>query len=151
MLDITKKILINSLCLSLLALTACEQRGEIIAKIYNGNKTEDLQGNFYATELGGLNYYITDDHQRESVLSMSSVDSIVFYFNNKNYVAEPLVSQSFSRERNKSDFSFFINKTDNKIVVDTVNNLNTILLFSEKTDVEKLKEDHKVKFHSLGK
>ena len=139
------------ICLSLLALTACGEKGEINAKIYSDNRAEDLHGTFYATEYGGLNYYITDEHQRESVLSMNNIDSIIFSFNDRTYVAEPLIRQSFSRKRNNSDISFFINKTDNKIIVDTVNNMKTILLFSEKTDIEKLKENHRVKFHPVDK
>ncbi|MPT33559.1 MAG: hypothetical protein E2604_00355 [Flavobacterium sp.] len=145
----TNKLVII-LCI-LIFLVSCNQEKNINAKIYSNNRAEDLYGTFYATKYGGLNYYITDEQQRESVLSMNNIDSIVFSFNDRVYVAEPLIRQSFSRERNNSDISFFINKTDNKIIVDTVNNMKTILLFSEKTDIEKLKDNHKVKFHPVDK
>lgn len=149
MLGITKRILISSLCLSLLALTACKKKGDINAKIYSNNKAEDLYGTFYTTEFGGLNYYITNEEQRDAVFSMNNIDSLVFYFNDENYVAKPLLRQSFSRDRSNSDFSFFIDKESHKIVVDTVKDLKTILLFSEKTDLEKLKEEQKIKFNPI--
>ena len=142
--------LVTILCILIFSI-ACNQEKNINAKIYSDKRPEDLHGTFYATEYGGLNYYITDEQQRESVLSMKNIDSIVFYFNHKNYVALPLVRQSFSRDCNNSDFSFFIDKEDHMIVTDTINGLNTILLFSEKTNIEKLKEDHRVKFHPVDK
>ncbi|NDJ00137.1 hypothetical protein GWA97_13695 [Flavobacterium sp. LaA7.5] len=124
-----------------LIFVACQKEGDVKTEVYKeGNCISSNYGFFYTTKYGGLNYYIPDDKDRENLFGIKNIDSIVFTINSKKYIAKPLVSKPYSRERNNSDFSFSINKEDYKIIVDTIDNLHTLLIFSEKTNMEDLKE-----------
>ena len=45
--------------------------------------------------------------------------------------------------------SFFVDKQDSRIIIDTIDGLHTILLFSEKTDMEVLKEKGIIKVEHI--
>lgn len=151
MLDTIKKIR-QTKCLILplfLVILSCKNDNSVQIDAYkNGRKTE-FSGMFYTTEYGGLNYYIPNDEQRKILFNLSNIDSLMFKNGEVIYSCLPLLRKSFSRERNNSDFSFFINPDTHKIVPDTVGNLETILIFAEKTDLEKLKEEKKINFTVL--
>lgn len=145
MLNITKKmnlIRLVVLVLFILSFNSCQKKGSIISKVYKkDNAIEIFYGDFYTTKYGGLNYYIPNKKERELFFKINNIDSIVFFVDDNQYISKPLVFKPFSREKNNSDFSFFINEKQYKILIDTINtDLETMLIFSEKTDVEKLKD-----------
>ncbi|RZJ75229.1 MAG: hypothetical protein EOO45_06255 [Flavobacterium sp.] len=143
---ISKNILIL-----LLLLTACKEKDNISAEVYKNKSVVKYSGHLYTTEYGGLNYYVPDTKKRDELFSFKLIDSIVFNINCKRYIAKPLECKAYSRERNNSDFSFFVDKEDNHIVIDTIDGLHTILLFSEKTDMEILKENAVIKSEFIDK
>lgn len=130
-----------------LCLISCQKSQEIKAVGYKkGSVTKEFNGSFYSTKYGGLNYYISDEKERESLFKTQNIDSIVLIINKRSYTATPLVRKAYSREISSSDFSFFVNEKERKIIVDTINGMNTILLFSAKTDMEKMKDEKIIKF-----
>lgn len=142
----------NSIYLFLVfLLIACQKEGDISAEVYRNNKVAQYKGLFYTTKYGGLNYYIPEDQQRDKIFEYKDIDSIIFIVDSKRFVAKSLKRKKYSRERNNSDFSFFVDKETNKIVADTVSGLKTILLFSEKTDMELLKENGSIKSELIDK
>lgn len=143
----------NKIYLLLIVLPiACQKNIDAIdAVVYEQNKVTGYSGNLYTTKYGGLNYYVSENEQREKLFESNKVDSIIFNINNKKYVAKPIKRKNYSSERNNSDFSFFIDKSTNKIVADTVREMNTILLFSERTDMEVLKENGVIKSELVEK
>lgn len=135
--------------LIILPFFSCQEQKsrEISATVYKGGKKiNDFKGSFYSTKSGGLNYYISNENNRNQLFNIQDIDSIIFLINEKKYTAEPLVRESFSRERNDSDFSFSINKESHKIIVDEIDKMNTLSIFSEKTDMEELKEKKVIEF-----
>lgn len=148
MLDIIKKTK-NKIVLLLLSVCffSCQKSQDIKAFIYKrSSQVKEFNGSFYSTKYGGLNYYISDENERNELFKIQNIDSIVFLINGKKYNAEPLVMKSFSRERNKSDFSFSIDEKEHKIIIDSINNMATLSIFSEKTDMEELKNKKIIKF-----
>jgi hypothetical protein len=149
MLSILKKIknkivffLILSFCLS-----SCQKSQEIKTIIYKkGFKIKEFDGSFYSTKYGGLNYYVSDENKREELFKIQNIDSIVLKINNNDYISKPIIDKPYSRVINNSDFSFFISEKEHKIVVDTISNMNTILFFSAKKDMEKMKDKGEIKF-----
>ncbi len=134
-----------------LLMVSCDKADKTNSTIYlKGGGTENLKGDFYATEYGGLNYYVTNKADRDKLLSETDIDRIELNFNGKKYFAKPLIKRAYSRERNGSDFSFFIKPDSRQIVADTVNKMETILFISEKTDLEKMKKNGVIKFISLN-
>jgi len=131
------KILFLLLSLSLIS---CQNEDNIIAEVYKDNNISTYNGLLYTTKYGGLNYYIPKQQQRESLFKIKNIDSIVFKIGSKKYVAKSLIGKSFSKKRNNSDFSFYTNRKDFKIDIDTIGDLQTLLLISEKTDMELLKQ-----------
>lgn len=111
---------------------------------YENHKNDEFYGTFLTTKYGGLNYYIVDKNERDKFFDIKNIDSIVIYIDKKKYIAEPLLKQKFSREIGKSDFNFFT--YNNRVVIDTISKMNTLLIFSAKTDIEKLKENNVIKF-----
>jgi hypothetical protein len=148
MLSITKKTALNSFLLAFIFLVfnSCEEKGNIRAKVYTkGKLSNEFYGVFYTTDYGGLNYHVPNKEQQTMLFNAGNIDSIIFTIDRIEYISKPLARKSFSREQNKSDFSFFINSKTHKIVVDTIGDLQTMLLFSEKTDIEKLKDNGIIK------
>lgn len=127
---------------------SCQKDQNITATVYKkGFNDKEFKGTFYSTKYGGLNYYISNEDDRNDLLKMESIDSIMFDINKKIYISKPLIDYKFSRERNDSDFSFFISQKEHKIISDTIgSNLITFLIFSEKTNMEKLKDDSVIKY-----
>jgi len=127
---------------------SCQKDQNIIATVYKkGFDDKEFKGTFYSTKYGGLNYYISNEDDRNDLFKMQDIDSIIFNINKNNYTAKPLIRKSFSREINNSDFSFTINEKEHKIISDTIgSNLITFLIFSEKTNMEKLKDDSVIKY-----
>lgn len=153
MLDIIKKMVISKSIYLLFAilLISCQEKHNIPARVYIKQNITEYNGYLYTTKYGGLNYYIPDTQQREELTRMKNIDSISFNIDNNQYMAMPLPRKPYSRERNNSDFSFFVNGQDNSIIIDTVGNLQTVLLFSENTDIEMLKEKGDIKFEFIDK
>lgn len=148
MLHIIKKISLNKKLLLLFTFCffSCKQEEKVKSTVFKDGKKTEFYGNFYSTKYGGLNYYISDEDDREFLLNIRNIDSIVFVINKKEYTSKPLVSKAFSRERNNSDFSFLVNEREHKIKVDTINKMCTLVIFSEKTDMEEMKDKNKIKF-----
>lgn len=147
--NILKKIkIVLLLLLSTSLFFSCHKNQIIKAFVYKKDSNfKEFTGFFYSTKYGGLNYYISNEDDRNDLLKMESIDSIVFVINKKKYISKPLIDDEFSRERNNSDFSFFISQKEHKIISDTIgSNLITFLLFSEKTNMEKLKDDAVIKY-----
>ena len=141
----TKSIII--IFILTLCYISCQKNKSVKTHIYkNGLKVHESQGTFYSTKYGGLNYYISNEKERNTFFNIQNIDSINFVINDIKYNSEPLIMRAFSRERNDSDFSFSIDKNEHKIIIDTINNMNTISIFSEKTDIERLKKDGKIDF-----
>jgi hypothetical protein len=132
-------------------LIACKKEGNINAEVYENNEVAQYKGLLYTTKYGGLNYYIPEQKQRGKIFESKNIDSIIFTINDKKFIAKSLKRKKYSRERNNSDFSFFVDKETNKIVADTVSGLKTILLFSERTDMELLKENGSIKSEFIEK
>lgn len=126
----------------ILSFNSCQKKGGIISKVYKKDNTiEVFNGDFYTTKYGGLNYHIPNKKERELFFSNNNIDSIIFFIGKNEYISKPLVFKAFSREKNNSDFSFYINDKEHTIRVDTISTgLETMLIFSERTDVEKLKK-----------
>lgn len=142
----TKNKIVLFLLLSL-CFFSCQKSQDIKVFIYvRGSQVKEFNGSFYSTKYGGLNYYISDENKRNELFKIQNIDSIIFLVNGKSYNAEPLIMKSFSRERNKSDFSFSIDKKEHKIIVDSINNMSTLSIFSEKTNMEELKNKKIIKF-----
>lgn len=126
---------------------SCDDKKDVKAVIYKKDKvSHEFYGVFFSTKYGGLNYYISDEGMRKSLFNIKNIDSIVFTINEKNYTSKPLISKAFSRERNDSDFSFLVNEKEHKIKVDTINSMCTLVIFSEKTDMEEMKDRKEIKF-----
>jgi len=126
---------------------SCNGKKDIKAVVYkNGKVFHEFYGTFFSTKYGGLNYYIPDEDMRKFLFNIENIDSIVFNINEKNYTSKPLISKAFSRERNDSDFSFFVNEKQQKIKVDTIDRISTLLIFSEKKDMEEMKDRKEIKF-----
>lgn len=126
---------------------SCEKEKSINAKVYKeGAVIGNYDGTFYSTKSGGLSYYIKNEDERSQLFNLSKIDSIIFLINEKKYSAKPIVRMAYSRERNNSDFSFSVNSESYKIIVDEVNQMNTITIFSEKTDMEELKDKKLIDF-----
>lgn len=120
---------------------SCNDKKDTKATVYkNGKVINEFYGGFFSTKYGGLNYYISKKEDRNDLFNIKDIDSIVFEINNKLYSAEPLIMKSFSRERNDSDFSFSISEKEHKIIIDTINKMNTLSIFSERTNLEELKD-----------
>lgn len=151
MLDTLKKTHPNKILflLFIFLITSCEQEDEIKAEVYKNNKVINYDGIFYTTKRGGLNFFISDRNERKALFDIKNIDSIVFIINKNRYTAQPLVLSAFSRERNNSDFSFYIKKADNKIFIDSIGTMSTLNIFSEKKDVEALKEKGEINFKFL--
>lgn len=132
-------------------LIACKKEGNINTEVYENNEVAQYKGLLYTTKYGGLNYYIPEQKQRDKIFESKNIDSIIFTINDKKFIAKSLKRKKYSRERNNSDFSFFVDKETNKIVADTVSGLKTILLFSERTDMEVLKENGSIKSEFIEK
>lgn len=130
---------------------SCGKEKSINAKVYKrGEIIGNYEGTFYSTKLGGLNYYISDINKRKQLFDHSKIDSIAFFIKDKKYSAKPLVRKAYSRERNNSDFSFFVNRDNYKINVVEVNKMPTLSLFSEKTDLEELKAKRLIDYTFLN-
>lgn len=130
-----------------LSIFSCQKSQEINAVVYKrGSKIKEFNGSFYSTKYGGLNYYISNENDRNELFNIQNIDSIMFIINGKSYSAEPLIRKPFSRERNNSDFSFSVDKKYHKIIVDTINNIYTLSIFSEKTDMEEMKNNKVIEF-----
>lgn len=129
---------------------SCNDKKETKAIIYkNGNVIKEFYGVFFSTKYGGLNYYVSEKKYRNDLINIKDIDSIVFEINNKLYTAEPLIMKSFSRERNDSDFSFSITEKEHNIIVDKIKNMETISIFSERTDLEELKDKKIIEYTFL--
>lgn len=147
----TKNKIVLSLMLSL-CFFSCHESQDIKAIIYiEGSVIKEFKGVFYATKYGGLNYYISNENERNEFLKLQNIDSIALNINGNNYICKPIIDKPYSRTINNSDFSFFINEKEHKIIVDTINNMNTILFFSAKTNMEKLKDKKIIKFTLIDK
>lgn len=130
-----------------LCLFSCQKSQDIKVFIYKkGSKNREVNGSFYYTKYGGLNYYIFDENESAELFKTQNIDSVILVMNNCNYTATPLKSKAFSREISTSDFSFFISGKEHKIVVDTINGMKTMLLFSAKKNIEEMKDKKLVKF-----
>lgn len=139
----TKNILILAL---FLILNACQNKDNIEIVVYNsGNDIKTFSGIFYTTKYGGLNYFIPNETERKHLFNVANVDSISFVVNSHKYISKPLIHKPFSRQKNNSDFNFYVNEKESKILVDTVDNMATFLIFSEKTNLEKLKDTDVIK------
>lgn len=134
-----------------LSLNSCQREENIDAIAYKeGKNINTFSGLFYTTKYGGLNYYIPNSEKRNALFEIKNIDSIVFAINSQNYTAKSLVRKSFSRERNDSDFSFDIDGENHKIIPDLIENMNTLLLYSEKTNMEKMKKEGMIKTIFIG-
>ncbi len=142
MLDTLKKMHPNKILflVFILFITSCGKKDEVKAEVYKNKRVINYDGILYTTKRGGLNFFISDRNEREELFNIKNIDSIVFIINKNRYTAKPLVLSAFSRERNNSDFSFYIKKVDNKIFIDSIGTLSTLNIFSEKRDMEVLKE-----------
>ena len=126
---------------------SCKKDRNITSKVYKeGVIIGNYDGTFYSTKYGGLNYYISDENERNQLFNLSKIDSVIFLINGNQYSAKPLVRKPYSRERNNSDFSFSVNRENFKIIIDTVNQMNTLTIFSEKTDMEELKNKKVIEY-----
>lgn len=125
--------------------SSCKNEDNIEVLVFkNGSKIDSYLGSIYTTKYGGVNYFISNDPERERFFKTDSIDSLIIKINNKKYVSKPLIRKAFSRERNDSDFSFDINETEYRVIPDTITKMKTLLLFSERTNLEKLKEQGKI-------
>lgn len=144
------KILLMSIMI-VFVLASCKKEETIQTKVYKkGTIIGDFYGTFYTTKYGGLNYYISDESKRSELFNLSNIDSIIFFIDKKQYSAKPLVRKAYSREKNNSDFSFSVDREKYKIIGDTINKMCTLTIFSEKTDMEKMKDEGKIKFTFIG-
>lgn len=140
----------NLLYIILIFFVSCTNEN-IDIEIYHNKSKTNYTGEFYTTEYGGLNYYIKNDSARDNFFKIKGSDSIVININNHKYIAKPLVEKPYSRERNNSDFSYYIGGHDSIIIADSIGNLKTLLLFSEGTDMENLKEEGVFRFQQIKK
>ncbi len=144
------KILLMSIMI-LFVLASCKKEETIQTKVYKkGAIIRNFYGTFYTTKYGGLNYYISDESKRNELFNLSNIDSVIFFINKKQYSAKPLVRKAYSREKNNSDFSFSVDREKYKIIVDTIDNMSTLSIFSEKIDMEKMKDDGVIKCTFVG-
>lgn len=153
-LNIIKKTPLDSKLLIVLVffLFSCQKDSEVIAKVYKEGKNIDLfYGEFYSTKHGGLNYFINNNEQRSTFFNLSDIDSISLNINGKEYTSKPIIDIPFSREINESDFNFFVDEKEHKIVVDTVKDMSTVLFFTSRTSVKKLKEMKLIEFTMIDK
>jgi len=137
-----KKILF----LGILSLISCENKEQINTIVYKkGNVVDEFYGTFFYTKYGGLNYYISNKNERNDFFDIKDIDSIILMIDNKKYMCKSIVSKPYSRVINNSDFSFSISEKTHSAIVDKINNMETLLFFSAKTDLEKLKDDGIIK------
>lgn len=149
MLHIIKKTLLNKKLILLFAFVffSCQKEEEVKAIVYKkGIVVNTFYGRFYSTKRGGLNYYIPNQKERSKIFNLKDIDSISFNIDKQHYVTEPIIDVSYTRQINNSDFSFFIDKEGHRIIVDTIDDKATFLLFSSKKDVKELKEKKIIKF-----
>lgn len=126
---------------------SCQNKEEIKATVYKkGKVSHEFYGAFFSTKYGGLNYYVSDENERNQLFNITNIDSIVLKINNENYICKPIVDEHYSRVINNSDFSFSISRQQQKPVVDRIDNKETLLFYSAKTDLEKLKDDGVIGF-----
>jgi hypothetical protein len=126
----------------ILTLLSCEDKNDVELIVFkDGVKVDSYLGSIYTTKYGGINYFIENDLKRKRLFEMERIDSLIIIFNGKRYTSKPLVRKAFSRERNDSDFSFDIDENKHKIIPDTIAKMETLLLFSEKTNMEKMKKN----------
>ncbi|WDO13630.1 hypothetical protein MH928_02755 [Flavobacterium sp. WW92] len=130
----------------ILILNACQKKENIDIAVYkDGNSINTFSGIFYTTKYGGINYFIPNDNQREKFFSIDNIDSISILVGKQKYISKPLINRAFSREKNNSDFSFYVDEKEHKVVINAIDDMDTFLLFSEKTNMEKLKENGTIK------
>ncbi|MFC7773982.1 hypothetical protein [Flavobacterium sp. GCM10027622] len=142
-----KKVLFLGVLLSFIA---CESKKDIKTVVYKkGKVTNKFYGTFFSTKYGGLNYYISNEDERNKLFEIQDIDSIVLTINNKNYTCKSIVSKPYSRVINKSDFSFSINEKEHKPIVDEIDNKKTLLFYSAKTDMEEMKDSGIIKFEMI--
>jgi len=126
---------------------SCQNKEEIKATLYKeGVIVNTFYGSFHSTKHGGLNYYISDDNERNQLFKINNIDSIVLKIDHKDYVCKAIVDKPYSRVINNSDFSFSISREQYVPVIDRIDDKETLLFYSAKTDLEKLKEERKVIF-----
>lgn len=126
-------------------LFSCNENDNVVIKIYKNDEINNFSGCFYTTKYGGLNFYVSDSNNRDDFFKSKEVDSVLILVDNKQYTAKPLIRKGFSRDRNDSDFSFNISESELKIIPDTIEGKATLQFFSERTDMEKLKNEEIIK------
>lgn len=133
-----KKILFLGILLSFIS---CENKKDIKTVVYkNGKVINEFYGTFFSTKYGGLNYYISNKSERNQLFSIEDIDSIIIKMNSKSYICKSIVDEPYSRVINNSDFSFSIDEKEHKVIVDKLENMETLLFYSAKTNMEELKE-----------
>lgn len=132
------------LCFSVFS---CQKKHKTEINVYKGGeKIKEYTGSFYTTKYGGLNYYIDDQTLQNELFSITNIDSILVKINNRYYVSYPYINKAFSRQINDSDFSFPVDERKHKILIDTINKMNTLMIYSAKTDIEEMKDKKEIKF-----
>lgn len=143
-----KKILVLGILLSFIS---CENKKDIKTVVYKKGKViNEFYGTFFSTKYGGLNYYISNESERNRLFSIEDIDSIVIKINSKSYTCKSIVDEPYSRVINNSDFSFSIDEKEHKVIVDKLENMETLLFYSAKTNMEKLKDEGFINYTFIG-